>query len=223
MVVEARRFTVMPAAALIPVPFSSLARLVATASRFCGRTSSVLRVGRDRRAIRAGDVLRLALLAPEIRFPVDVHATVLARTFRPQTVKVRYELADLSQMECALGQLYRHHEPMLPMALDVATPEGRRCRLSGLSPRGATFEVEGELSTSDCAPDSVAHLQLPHQRGRLEVHGLVAWLTPRPEASRLHVSFDTVGEATRKMLEDIVFRFRLGAAPWTAKLLAPAL
>jgi hypothetical protein len=210
-------------AALIPVPFSSLARLVATASRFCGRSVSLLQVRRSRRALRAGDVLRLSLLAPEIRFPVDVYATVLARTYRPDALQVRYTLADLSQMECALGQLYRHHEPMLPMALDVATHEGRRCCLSGLSPRGATFDVAGELSTLRCKPDAAAQVQLPHQRGAVEVKGLVAWLTPRREASRLHVSFDALGASTRKMLEDIVFRFRLGAAPWTPKLVAPGL
>ncbi|MBK7864744.1 MAG: PilZ domain-containing protein [Archangiaceae bacterium] len=213
----------MAQAPLIPVPFSTLPRLVATASRFCGRTSSVLHVGTCRKMIRSGDVLRLALLAPEIRFPIDVHATVLARTFRPDTIQVRYELADLAQMECALGQLYQSRAPALPMSLDVATFHGRRCRLSGLSQRGATFEVMGELSTRNCPPDASAKLQLPHQKGRVELPGRIAWVTPRREASRLHLSFGAVGDSARRMLDDIVFRFQLGAAPWTPRLLAPGL
>jgi len=210
--------------ALIPVPFSSLTRLIATASRYCGRESSLLRPLVANRRLHAGDVVRLALLAPEIRFPIDVNATVVARGFKPPTVKVRYALADLAQMECALGTLYRRSRPELPVLLDVSTfTERRRCRLAGVSPDGATFEVQGEVDLEACRPDSEVRLQLPHPLGRVDVSGKIASITPRAERSRLRVSFTRMAETSRRMLDDIVFRFRLGAAPWTPTLQAPGL
>lgn len=213
----------MATAALIPIPFSSLSRLIATASRFCGRESSVLRPKSVRRVIRAGDVIRLALLAPELRFPIDINATVLARSVVPAMVRVRYELADLAQVEFALGQLYRRTEPTLPVALDVATFRERRCRMSSISQEGATFEVEGELSPGRCAPDTRVQVQVPHVNGRLELGGHVEWVTPRERHSRLHISFTGLAAPSRQMLDDIVFRFRLGAAPWTPRLRVPGL
>jgi hypothetical protein len=210
---------------LIPVPFSSLKVLIATASRFCGRESSLLRPTTLANPVRAGDVLRLALLAPEVRFPIDVNATVVAVTFKPVTLRVRYALADLSQVECALGHLYRRCGPELPVALDVATssPAPQRCRLSSLSCEGATFDVKGGLEIERCTPDAEVHLELPHQNGLVDLPGHVAWLTPRPERTRLRVCFAHLGRESRSMLADIVYRFRLGAAPWTPRLQAPGL
>lgn len=213
----------MQPAALIPVPFSSLSRLIATASRFCGKNSSVLKPKKLGRDVKLGEVIRLALLAPELRVPVDVKATVVARTLRPVAFEVRYELADLAQMEHALARLYTLAPTMLPVALDVATFRARPCRLSALSPEGATFEVQGELSPERCAPDTEVRLSLPHQDGRLDLPGHVAWVTPRPNRSRLHMSFGFLAEKSRQMLDDIVFRFRLGSAPWQPKLMAPGL
>jgi hypothetical protein len=46
-------------------------------------------------------------------------------------------------------------------------------------------------------------------------------VTPRADRSRIHVTFSAVTATTRKSLNDIVCRFRLGAAPWTPRLLAP--
>lgn len=213
----------MQPVALIPVPFSSVSRLIATASRFCSRQSSVIRPPAAQRVVRAGDVIRLALLAPELRFAIDVNATVVARSFQPTSLVVQYELADLNQMEAALGQLYSRTRPMLPVSLDVATFRERPVRLSALSPDGAIFDVLGELSTERCGPDAEVRLQLPHQSGRLELGGQVAYVTPRPNRSRMHVSFKGLAAKSRQMLDDIVFRFRLGAAPWTPKLVAPGL
>jgi hypothetical protein len=96
----------------------------------------------------------------------------------------------------------------------------RACRLAELSSVGATFEVAGELTPSDCAPDSEAWVQLPHEGGRLNLPGHVAWVTPRRDRSRLHVSFTSISAELRRGLNDIVCRFQLGAAPWTPKLLA---
>jgi hypothetical protein len=211
----------MRSVALIPVAFSSLRQLIAIASRFCGRESAVLRVRRARRTLEVGDTLRLALLTPEVRFPIDVNATILACTARPMTVRVRYTLADHSQIECALGQLYQRSEPRLPIALDVDTAHHRTCRLAELSSVGATFEVLGVLSPRQCTPDSEAWLQLPHPDGALSLPGHVAWVSPRADRSRMHVTFSAVTATTRKSLNDIVCRFRLGAAPWTPRLLAP--
>ena len=213
----------MPPVVTLPVPFSSLTRLIATASRFCGQRSSVLRLRKIRRTIRLGDTLRLALLAPELRGTIDVDARVVARTMQPLSLEVRYELADLAQMERALAWLYSKSRPMLPIALDVATFRCRPCRLASLSPEGATFEVQGELTPDRCAPDTEVRLSLPHRDGRLDLPGHVAWVTPRKGRSRMHVTFSFLAEKSREMLDDIVFRFRLGAAPWTPKLLAPGL
>jgi hypothetical protein len=209
----------MQPVALLPVPFSSLPKLIATASCFCGRPSSLMKVRMVRRAIDIGDVLRLALLAPELRFPIDVNARVL--TYAPGLLQVRYTLADHAQIECALGQLYSRAEARLPVALDVKTAGKRPCRLAELSSEGATFEVLGELSPASCVPDSDAWLQLPHQEGRLNLAGRVAWVTPRRDRSRMHVSFSRVTPAAQRRVDEIVCRFRLGDAPWTPKLLAP--
>lgn len=215
-------------AALIPVPFSSLKALIATASRFCSRESTLLKPRAICKPLCAGDVLRLALLAPELRYAVEVKATLLARTFKPVAIKVRYELADLGQVESALGQLYRHARAELPVAIDVCTsrevsgPMGR-CRLSSLSCEDATFEVVGKLEVDRCAPDTAVRLQLPCPYGRLDLRGQVACVTPRARHSQLRVSFTSMGDDSRRMLGDIVYRFRLGAAPWTASLQAPGL
>src|SRR5258706_2806297 len=213
----------MKLAALLPVPFSTLSRLISTVSSYCGSEPSLLRPKRVHVVVRAGDVLRLALLAPELRFPIDVNATVIARTLCPATVLVRYELADLSQIECALGQLYQRSPATLPIALEVATFRSRRCRMAGLSRDGATFKVLGELSPYDCAPDTAVRLQLPHQDGRVDLPGRVTWVTPRWDRSFMHMSFAGVAQGSRRTLDDIVYRFRLGAAPWRPRLLAPGL
>jgi hypothetical protein len=209
----------MQPVALLPVPFSSLRKLIATASRFCGRQAALLKVRNVRRPIDIGDVLRLALLAPELRFPIDVNAQILS--YAPGLLQVRYTLADHAQIECALGQLYSHSEARLPVSLEVKTAGKRACRLAELSSEGATFEVLGELSPSACAPDSDAWLQLPHEEGRLNLAARVAWVTPRRGRSRMHVSFARVTAAAQRRVDEIVCRFRLGDAPWTPKLLAP--
>ncbi len=205
--------------ALVPVPFSTLSRLIATASWFCGHASSILRPSVTRRRLYAGDVIRLALLAPEIRFPIDVNATVLARTLRPAMLQVRYALADVSQVECALGTLYRRSQAELPVALEFATfDQHRRCRLSSVSREGATFDLQSELDVGRCRPDSPVRVQLPHQTGRVDALGKIDWVTPRKGRSRLRVSFTSMADQSRRMLDDIVYRFRLGAAPWTPAL-----
>lgn len=213
----------MSHSALIPVAFSSLSRLIATASRFCGRESSLLVVKHAKRDLRCGETVRLALLAPEVRFPIDINAQVVARTMHPYTMKVRYSLSDLSQMECALGQLYQGSEATLPMALDVLTHHHRLCRMSTLSREGATFVVQGEMTADQCALDSKTLLELPHQSGRIDLPGEVSWLTQRQDHSRLHVSFSPMAGAAKQRLDDIVYRFRLGAAPWTPRLTASGL
>ena len=219
----------MATLAFIPVPFSSTAKLIATVSRDCGRELSVLRPSRLAEHVRAGDTFHLALLAPELHFPIDVHATVLARTYRPQALKLRYQLADVQQMEWALGQLYRCTRPELPVSLDVQLSADERpgavprCRLSALSCDGATFEVRGQLGVGRCAPDSVVRVRLPHVAGHVVVPGHVAWVTPRPTRSRLHVDFNGINDECKRRLGDIVYRFRLGAAPWTPRLDAPGL
>ncbi|MBL8949201.1 MAG: PilZ domain-containing protein [Myxococcaceae bacterium] len=216
---------------LIPVPFSSLSRLVATTSWFCSRSASFLQPRAVKRRLYAGDVLRLALLAPEIRYPIDVNATIIARTIKPMVVQVRYTLADLQQMECALGTLYARSGPQLPVVLDVATAaptpagtrrlDGRRCRLSSISPEGATFYLQGEVTR--CPHELPVKLQLPHQSGRAELVGKVLSVTARGGRSRLRVSFTNMAAASRQMLDDIVYRFRLGQAPWTPTLHAAGL